>query len=111
MSLFILLPPVAFLVLLAAAWLQFKSMAIFSAGEAWPDAAGKTKPYACGEDYGDHRVQPDYAQFFPFAFFFTIMHVVALVVATAPARSMPSSIFALCYLIGAATGLFILFRR
>ena len=30
-------------------------------------------------------VQPDYGQFFPFAFFFTILHVVALMVATVPA--------------------------
>ncbi len=32
-----------------------------------------------------NRIPPEYRQFFPFAFFFTIMHVVALVVTTVPA--------------------------
>lgn len=111
MSIFILLPPVAFLLLLLVAWIQYRSMAVLSAGETWPDSAGKRKPYACGEDYQEHRVQPDYSQFFPFAFFFTIMHVVALVVATAPASSFSSTVFAAFYLAGASIGLFILFRR
>ena len=111
MSIFILLPPVAFLLLLLVAWIQYRSMAVLSAGETWPDSAGKRKPYACGEDYQEHRVQPDYSQFFPFAFFFTIMHVVALVVATAPASSFSGTVFAAFYLAGAAIGLFILFRR
>lgn len=107
----ILLPPAAFLIILALAWLQYKSMAVFSAGEVWPDAAGKQKPYACGEAEYDARVRPDYSRFFPFAFFFTIMHVVALMVATVPAGSISSSIFAVGYLVAAAIGLFVLFRR
>ena len=42
------------------------------------------EPYACGEDLPDHMIQPDYGQFFPFAFFFTILHVVALMATTVP---------------------------
>ncbi len=107
----ILLPPAAFVILLVVAWLQYRSMAVFSAGESWPDAAGKREPYACGESSYEARVRPDYSQFFPFAFFFTIMHVVALMVATVPAESVSSSAFAVGYLFAAAVGLFILFRR
>jgi len=49
------------------------------------NAPGKLKAYACGEDIPQTMVQPDYGQFFPFAFFFTILHVVALTVTTLPA--------------------------
>ena len=58
-----------------------------------------------------HRVQVDYGQFFPFAFFFTILHVVTLVVATSPARTLQSVGIAIIYVLGALLGLFILFRR
>ena len=44
--------------------------------------------YACGERNVRHYINPDYSQFFPFAFFFTIMHVLALVVATAPYEAL-----------------------
>ena len=71
---------------------------------------GKFKAYACGEDVKDHRATPEYAQFFPFAFFFTIMHVIALIVATAPSGSVRISALAVLYLLAAVMGLFILFR-
>jgi NADH-quinone oxidoreductase subunit A len=63
------------------------------------------------ETIQSHRVQVDYGQFFPFAFFFTILHVVTLVVATSPARTLESLAIALIYVLGAVLGLFILFRR
>ena len=53
----------------------------------------------------------DYGQFFPFAFFFTILHVVTLVVATSPARTLQGLAIAIIYVLGAILGLFILFRR
>lgn len=111
METLLLLPPIAFLAVLLIAWIQYKGMAVFSAGESWHAGSGQLKSYACGEDVEDHRVQPDYHQFFCFAFFFTIMHVVALVVATIPPASPSATILAGLYLIGSATGLFILFRR
>ena len=107
----LLLPPIAFLVIFLIAWIQYKGMAVFSAGESWQAGSGQLKSYACGEDVQNHRVQPDYQQFFCFAFFFTIMHVVALVVATVPPASAPAAILAALYLTGSAAGLFILFRR
>ena len=45
---------------------------------------GKFDPYGCGQRQVQDYVNPDYSQFFPFAFLFTIMHVLVLVVATAP---------------------------
>lgn len=69
------------------------------------------KSYACGEDISDSRIQPDYSQFFPFAFFFTILHVMALIVTTAPVETTRIFSIAVIYIIGACTGLYILFRR
>lgn len=111
MNTWLLLPPVVFAVVFAAVLLQYWGMRVLSSGEKWPSGAGKLDSYACGEDVKDPRVQPDYSQFFPFAFFFTIMHVVALVVATMP-RGLPAvSMLAALYLVASAIGLFILFRR
>ena len=74
------------------------------------DAVSAGKSYACGEEFGGHLVSPDYSQFFPFAFFFTILHVVALMIATVPAQK---GIFAAAavYLAGAVLGLVVLFRK
>jgi len=74
------------------------------------ELAGKRKAYASGEDVKEHRFQPDYRQFFSFAFFFTIMHVVALIVATVP-KSPGAFILAEFFIGIAAIGLVILFRR
>lgn len=67
--------------------------------------------YACGEDIETHLMQPDYSQFFPFAFLFTVLHVVALTIATIPIATMDSFAIAVIYLAGALAGLTILFRR
>ena len=72
---------------------------------------GTLKAYACGEDVQDHRARPDYGQFFPFAFFFTIMHVVALIVATVPAENPRIFGMALLFIAASGMGLFILYRN
>ncbi|MDD5496565.1 MAG: hypothetical protein PHP46_05645, partial [Candidatus Omnitrophica bacterium] len=79
----ILTPPVAFIVILVTTILvsDLLSRLSFKRKEQ-PEGMGKS--YACGEDTLHHLVQPDYSQFFPFAFFFTILHVVALMVTTVP---------------------------
>lgn len=112
MDKFLLLPPIVFGIVFLGMVLQMSGFKIFSSNLKEPEKpGGRFKSYACGEDVKDPRVQPDYTQFFPFAFFFTIMHVVALVVATVPAGSLSAAIFAVCYLLAAAIGLFVLFRR
>jgi NADH-quinone oxidoreductase subunit A len=75
--------------------------------------SGKGKPYACGEDCYDHRIHPSYGQFFVFAVFFTIMHVVGLMLATLPGGFLMTGAasIAVLYLAGAITALFILYNR
>ncbi len=80
---FLLLPPVAFLVYLALSFgISALSKRLAARGT---DSESKKKAYACGEEFEENRGQPDYTEFFKFAFFFTIMHVVVLVVAMDPA--------------------------
>ena len=106
----LLSPPVAFVIVLAAIGLF--SLALSRLSFKRKDGPGDIgKSYACGEDVATHLMQPDYSQFFPFAFFFTVLHVVTLMVATVPVETMETLWIALIYLAGAAVGLFILFRR
>jgi len=74
-------------------------------------AGGATKSYACGEDIQDHMAQPDYSQFFPFAFFFTLAHVATLMLTTVPVETPESMMFAVIYSFVVLTGLAIVFRR
>jgi NADH:ubiquinone oxidoreductase subunit 3 (subunit A) len=102
----LLSPPIAFVILLGIS-LLFSFFSKFIAAKGIT-SAGKEKSYACGEDVEVHKVQPDYGQFFSFAFFFTIMHVVALIVATVPKEI---SIMPFIYILVAVMALFILFRK
>ena len=72
---------------------------------------GLTKPYACGENIASHMIQPDYTQFFPFAFYFTILHVVALTIALVPIETLETLVMAVVYIFGAIIGLTVLYRR
>lgn len=106
----LLIPPIAFIIVLVAASglsallgrLQF---------HVKNRAAGTTKPYACGEESPDVMVQPDYSQFFPFAYFFTILHVAALILATVPRGVVEVSTIAVVYVAGIAIGLCVLYRK
>jgi NADH-quinone oxidoreductase subunit A len=107
----LLSPPIAFIIIL----LFSLGMSFFSSSLSFkrkPGAEGAlTESYACGEEVPTSRVQPDYSQFFPFAFFFTILHVVTLVVATVPTATVGSFTIAVIYIAGALLGLYILFGR
>lgn len=72
---------------------------------------GETKSYACGEDNYNQKAQPDYSNFFSFAFFFTLAHVATLIITTVPAKTINSFAIASIYIAGGAVGLYILFRR
>jgi NADH-quinone oxidoreductase subunit A len=107
----LLSPPVllALLFALAAAFSAWTARMAFKRKGDRPEHSGDG--YACGEDFQGHLAQPDYSAFFPFAFFFTILHVVALVLASVPA--MDAGVFAVAavYGVGAVTGLAVLQRR
>ncbi|MGA2546126.1 MAG: hypothetical protein ABSF43_06245 [Rectinemataceae bacterium] len=105
----LLLPPIAFslvvLVVMAQSFLMKKTSL---KGKLGP---GATKAYSCGEDMEKNVFRPEYGQFFSFAFFFSIMHVVALVVATMPSGLPGSYFISSLYIIGALIGLIALLRR
>jgi hypothetical protein len=110
MSMLLLVPPVALTILVLVVW--GLSGASASLGFKRKEPRGDLGlPYAGGETIGSHRVQVDYGQFFPFAFFFTILHVVTLIVATSPGRTLQSLVIGGVYVAGALLGLFILLRR
>jgi hypothetical protein len=105
-NLLLLIPPLAFLIMLALSMGISGLASLFAArGTA---AAGKERAYACGQNIEINRVQPDYTEFFPVAFFFTIMHVAALIIATTPAGHW---LAAVAYLAVALLALRVLFRR
>ena len=102
----LLSPPVAFLILLAViALLSFLAKGLSPAGLK---SAGKGEPYACGQDVPTGRIQPGYGEFYPFAFFFTIMHVATLVLGTVPKGEVW---LAVPFLAISALAIVILFRK
>ncbi len=103
-------PVIAFLILFAVSALFYVIMRVFSAGKRAKGARG-LGPYACGEELPTHMIQPDYGQFYPFAFFFTVLHVVALTATTVPAVSISTIVIASIYVVGAMAGLTILYRK
>ena len=106
----LLTPPVVFIAVLVAA-LFFAYVLSKLAIKPKSIPAGLTQEYSCGEDVKTHMIQPDYSQFFPFAFYFTILHVVALMIATVPMATMQSFLIAVVYILGAIVGLFVLYKR
>ncbi len=106
----LLTPPVAFLIVFSAiSVLSFLfSKLAFRKDKRSTDSK---KAYSCGEDFSGHLIQPDYTQFFPFAFFFTLLHVVALMIATVPTETLETFAIAVVYVLGAVIGLCILLRK
>ncbi|MDD2214460.1 MAG: hypothetical protein PHR21_08005 [Oscillospiraceae bacterium] len=66
-------------------------------------------PYACGQRDFENYVNPDYTQFFRYAFVFTVMHVVALVIATASVSGL--TVLPLIYVAASILSLAIIFRK
>lgn len=105
-GLILLAPPVTFgIYLLLSVGISALSKRLAARGT---DSEAKEQAYACGEDMPENQGQPDYSEFFKFAFFFTIIHVVALVVATDPAGL---TVISAVYLGVTVLALFMLLRR
>ena len=107
----LLSPPAVFVIVFSFGCLLsflFSKLAISNKKER---TEGMGKSYACGEDVSDHMAQPDYSQFFPFAFFFTIAHVSAMMVATIPLETVKNLLMAEVYIAAVIVGLSILLRR
>jgi NADH:ubiquinone oxidoreductase subunit 3 (subunit A) len=108
----VLSPPVAFLIILALGFLLGQ---IFFVSTVWKKKGAKIeegtgKAYECGEEGAKHLIQPDYSQFFPFAFFFTILHIIALMATTVPVVTLGSFTITIFYLVGAVTCLSVFLR-
>ncbi len=104
---YIVFPPVAFMIFLAVGSLIYLSGSWLAA--KGKKSGGKKTQYACGEDVPAQRVQPDYSAFFPFALFFSIIHVTALIMATLPSGNI--ALMGILYLAGVAISLFTLMSR
>src|SRR3989339_773589 len=106
----LLMPPVAFLIVLVFVVIM-SYLFSFLALRVKNVKKGTGTSYACGEDSYDHMAQPDYTQFFPFAFFFTIAHVATLMLITVPKETPNVLVLAVFYLAVVVVGLFILLGR
>jgi len=78
----LLFPPVVFIISLLFSVGLSELLAGWAPAPGTEAGSGKNKPYACGEDIPVGKVLPDYHEFFPFAIFFTLLHVAGLVIAT-----------------------------
>ncbi len=107
----LLTPPVVFAVVFLFMLLLSCGLSALSYKRKDKREDGTGKAYACGEDVEDHMAQPDYSQFFPFAFFFTVAHVATMMITAIPLESVKTLVLAELYIVAVVAGLFILFRR
>ena len=82
----LLSPPVAALLLFAVLYALSRFLSQYAAKSVREEH--ESDPYACGQRGVRNYVSPDYGEFFPFAALFTLMHVLILVVATAPREAV-----------------------
>lgn len=76
----LLSPPVLFVIYLLLSITTMRALARYE--DKGDDSVRALDPYACGQrDYANY-VNPNYTQFFRYAFVFSVMHVLALVVTT-----------------------------
>lgn len=78
----LLSPPAAFIIVLLFVMFVSEILAPLAPRPKAVPGSGKNKPYGCGEEVSEQKVSPDYQGFFPFAIFFTLLHVAALMIAT-----------------------------
>jgi NADH-quinone oxidoreductase subunit A len=80
----LLFPPVVFIISLLFAMALSALLSPMAAKPARIPGSAKHKAYGCGEDVPEDQARaiPDYQGFFPFAIFFTLLHVAGLMLAT-----------------------------
>jgi hypothetical protein len=99
-------PPVVFIIFFIIFFASSKAFSRYS--RRGVRGEHDLESYACGQRNVEHYVNPDYSEFFPFAFFFTIMHVLVLVIATAPYDAL---LFPAIYIMSGILAMAIIFRR
>lgn len=110
MEIILFAPPVVFAIFVVMFLLFSRRLRKYSKNYDKKAAGDKyeVESYACGEKNIKHYVNPDYSQFFPHAFFFTIMHVLVLVVVTAPKDSV---ILPIAYIVSGALAMLVMFKK
>jgi NADH-quinone oxidoreductase subunit A len=76
----LLYPPFAFIIALIILFIFAKIIKGFEPKVQKNPETSKT--YACGEDVAPQKSTPSYEEFYPYAIFFTVLHVVALMLMT-----------------------------
>ncbi len=99
-------PPVIFLLVFFSLALCSKFLSKFSNKEKLGEHA--LESYACGQRDVNNYVNPDYSQFFIYAFIFTVVHILILVVATAPSDAQ---LLPVTYIVSGILAILIAFRR
>ena len=106
----LMFPPVAFIIALLFVMCLSEYFSGWAPSPKTAPGSGKNKPYACGEDVPAVKSIPDYQEFFPFAIFFTLLHVAGLMLATWSLNTMSSGIeMVVGYVVSVAVILAILF--
>ncbi|MEN6635928.1 MAG: hypothetical protein ABFC56_08765 [Clostridiaceae bacterium] len=100
--------PVLFLAFLLL--LMLLSVYLKHKADKTPSGKHAFDPYACGqsEDAVSQYVNPNFRRMFYLAFFFTIMHVLVMIVATAPKGH---TLMPVAYIAVGALAMLILFRK
>ena len=78
----LLFPPVVFIISLLFSLALAEFLTPLAAAPKRVPGSAKHNAYGCGEDVPEGKVDPDYHGFFPFAIFFTLLHVAGLMLAT-----------------------------
>lgn len=99
-------PPIVFLIFAVILFACSRGVSRYSHVGAHDE--DRLEAYACGQRNIQDYVNPDYSQFFPFAFLFTIMHVLVLVVATAPSDA---PLLPIVYIASGILAMRIIFKR
>ena len=103
-------PPAVFIIIMAVLIVIIRILSGLSF-HAKKHKSGTGESYACGEDNYNSNAQPNYSQFFPYAFFFTLAHVATLIITTVPLTDKSIFILATMYILGAIVGLYVLLRK
>lgn len=105
-----LFPPVAFIITLLFVMFVSELISGWAPAPKNDPSSGKDLTYACGEDVPAGKVIADYQEFFPFAIFFTLLHVAGLMIATWSLNPVSLGIeYAAGYILSVAVILAILF--
>ncbi|MFA5160622.1 MAG: hypothetical protein WC421_00080 [Elusimicrobiales bacterium] len=105
---YLLVPPVAFILALAFTWLFSRLASRLAHPKV--ETEGKNLPYACGENVPLKKPEPEYGAFFPFAIFFTVLHVAGLMIASlSGAQALEAVTAGAVYIMVTAVALAVLF--